>query len=971
MSFCTLGSDDLPQILNGSLDSIVVQTVAHAGPTGSNRIDFILASPTAIPQHIESSFSERVIRIDAPFLGNSFRSFFNRHEAGLHQVRIDSVVRSQVRIALGLPTDRKVLTNIAYPNRLRPEYFDMIMQVLRHNPDTDMVLVDHVEAFKIRIKARFKAMGLENRLRFVPYQDLHDGSLHRFIAAGDVYVNNGGYSGHTALNDALWAARAVISLQSKDTLAGLIAADLHLAFGTPENLFRTATDAVDRINQLLQTPAIFEAACSKSDQCRTGSSMYDNDQRARLVCAALKEAYASKVEAQKAEEQKRREIVGAANNKLLADSDLNEVVERLGAIGVTVTGPSQHDDYSMELPAEFRGVEVTVVLPVQLDCDVNGDPALIELQARDFISMEYGDHSWTRALPLNERDVKEGACQLDAISLTVRNQTFHALLLERPISTAATFFESLAHDWQGCPGWPSDDLLDRTIIALRAQVQLLASVHGRNRSFGGDPLFHLHLSHLKDGHFKTAVAKIVRTDGSPCAIMLGRATHMQDSTRVHRPGCCHTKAQVVRTRQKRRAVDTACSSPYTACSSRMSARNVSKSASVSSSDVQVLLQAAQIRPPTPSAVVDGKLQCCGVYASVKLAQRYDLRRAAQVIMNAILGKAKGPTVVERIGESGKGWEELCRGQELCTIFLSALCNDKFQNMTGLLASNENKQADLFVIMRRKAPRFARLLELLAKMFGSAELEARTFLSAEELFKSIVEPSNQLPEGLESAPANNRESLKACAPLMKALSEKTQHYYVAGKPEIILGRGSSAAKKRLIAVWLVYTRNPEKSYLPYRSVRAAESGKTGELAALYSERLGRDSTMLTFLDVCYTLKFPNVGDCPLMDGKGRGWMDAPRRVEESIVGMYLNSSKDKNGTVAKPTNCTRLWDPEWHSFGSSRNRTSVPDDARMGLVLSQEINAYDELVYCYDWAKHEGGLSSKDILGRLSRSGGDR
>ena len=130
-------------------------------------------------------------------------------------------------------------------------------------------------------------------------------------------------------------------------------------------------------------------------------------------------------------------------------------------------------------------------------------------------------------------------------------------------------------------------------------------------------------------------------------------------------------------------------------------------------------------------------------------------------------------------------------------------------------------------------------------------------------------------------------------------------------------------------------------------------------------------MLTFLDVCFTLKIPNVGDCPHMDGKGRGWMDAPRRVEESVVGMYLNSNKDKSGTVAKPTNCTRLWDPDWHSFGSSRHRTLVPDNARMGLVLSQEIKTYDELVYGYDWAKHEGRLSSNDILGRLSRSGGNR
>ena len=167
------------------------------------------------------------------------------------------------------------------------------------------------------------------------------------------------------------------------------------------------------------------------------------------------------------------------------------------------------------------------------------------MQARDFMSMEHGDHAWTRALPLNERDVKDGDCQLDAISLTVKGHTIHALLLERPLSTAASFFESLAHEWQYCEGRPSDNLLDRTIIAVRAQVQLLECVHGRKRSFGGDPLSHLHLSPLKDGHFKTAVAKIVPPDGKPCAIMLGRATHMQTSTRLHRPGCSHAKAQPV------------------------------------------------------------------------------------------------------------------------------------------------------------------------------------------------------------------------------------------------------------------------------------------------------------------------------------------------------------------------------------------------------------------------------------------
>jgi hypothetical protein len=344
-------------------------------------------------------------------------------------------------------------------------------------------------------------------------------------------------------------------------------------------------------------------------------------------------------------------------------------------------------------------------------------------------------------------------------------------------------------------------------------------------------------------------------------------------------------------------------------------------------------------------------------------------------MNAILGKSKGSTVVEppeRIGER-TGWGECCSGADLYTIFLDGLGSEAFQNSTGLLRKDGADPARLFKMIQKKAPKFAQLLDLLAKMFGSAPLQARTFLKEEELLKRTLDPSNQLPEGLESAPANRREGLKACAPLMRALNEKTQHYYVEGKPAITWGRGSSAVTKKLIAVWLVYTRNPEKGNLPYRSVRAAEAGKNGDLAALYDERLERDPTMTNFLDICYTLRIPTVGECPHIDGKGRALTDAPRRVQQSKVGMYLNSTKNSAGSVEKSPNCSRLWDPDWKGFGSGSGPCSVPDDARMGLVLVKGVKEYDELEYSYDWSKHESscGKAQTDLYEALARSGGIR
>jgi hypothetical protein len=954
---------DRPKVLDLFPHSIVVQTTAHAGPTGcSKRVDYVLANRTAIPSEI-AHFNDKVQIIDAPFLGNSFRLFFSEHAEKLHQVRTDHVVRSNLREKLRLSPARKLLLNISSPNQLKSDYFDMIFQVLSANPDTDLVLVSHVKSFDIRMQARFKAKGLENRLRFVQFQNLDDGSLHNLIGAVDLYVNNRGYPGHTASHDALWSARVVISLQGDTTLAGMIVADLHDAFGTPENLLKTDAAAIERINQLLQSPAAYAEACLKSDLCRKQSRMYDSELRGRLVISALKEAHATKVE-----EQKQREIV-RADNALLADSDLTEIVERLQAICVEVTGPMIRDEHLVQLQAEWRGMSVNVLLSARLNCDAIHDPVLIEAQVRDFISIEFGSHSWTRGLPFNERDVKEGVSQLDVISLTVRQHTVHALLLEQPISTAASYFESMAHDWQVCKGRPSESLLDRTIIGLRAQLQLLACVHGRKRSWGGDPLFHLHLSPLIDGHFKKAVAKILDSDNRPCAIMLGRGTYMQDSTRNHHPGCRHAKAEGVCGRPRQMDLTGA---------ARASPRFVARAASFPSSEVKDMLASLPRLPPPPN-LIDGKCPGCGGFASIELSQRQDLRRAAQVIMNALVGQSDGPTVVERIGAPGEGWGALCSGAELYKIFLSGLDEGTFRDSTGLMDRDTNP-VDMFSMMRKRFPKFADLLNLLAKMFGSTPLETRRVLGDEQLFLSIADPSNELPQGLESAPEDRRSSLQACAPLMKALSEKTLHYYVEGKPELIWGRGQSAVVKKMIAVWLVYKCNPEKADIYYRSVRAAESGKVGEFAAIYSGRVERESTNIIFLDICYTLRFPNVGESPNLDGKGRGLMDAPRRVKESRTGMYLNSVKDKTGRTIQQPNCMRLWDPDWRTFGSSKRHCSVPDDARMGLVLSENVKQYDELVYSYDWAKSEiecgkapnsKAPSDTKILNRLSKSGGNR
>jgi hypothetical protein len=67
----------------------------------------------------------------------------------------------------------------------------------------------------------------------------------------------------------------------------------------------------------------------------------------------------------------------------------------------------------------------------------------------------------------------------------------------------------------------------------------------------------------------------------------------------------------------------------------------------------------------------------------------------------------------------------------------------------------------------------------------------------------------------------------------------------------MGRGLQAKQMKVIdvTVWLCYKYNEEKRR-PFREVRAAEPGKFGEFAAIYSTRLELDAGSIKFLDICY-------------------------------------------------------------------------------------------------------------------------
>jgi predicted O-linked N-acetylglucosamine transferase (SPINDLY family) len=71
---------DRVNVLQGGPNAMVVQCLAHLSTTGSSRVDFILGSEITLPEKNKGHFTEKLLRMGAPFHGNSFREFFS-HDA--------------------------------------------------------------------------------------------------------------------------------------------------------------------------------------------------------------------------------------------------------------------------------------------------------------------------------------------------------------------------------------------------------------------------------------------------------------------------------------------------------------------------------------------------------------------------------------------------------------------------------------------------------------------------------------------------------------------------------------------------------------------------------------------------------------------------------------------------------------------------------------------------------------------------
>ena len=904
-------------IFDGVTGHVMVQGVAHASTTGSRGVDFLLCNRQVLPEELAKHYTEMPLYIDGPFLPNSFSTFFADKACELSQLRNNKDIRLKEREKLGMPTC-KIIANISQPNRLDKSFTDMAIGILKANADAVLVLIDHgYPAFKLRIEERFKEQGLQGKIMFMQYQQLYNGDLHKFLALIDVNLDTVVYNGHTASHDVLWANGVLISVRGK-SLASRVGADLLHHFGTPENICDDPAAAVARVNQLLQNPTCLSEAVVKADQCRASSKMYDNSHRAEIVIEALLRAFDDKLAASR---QRNQLACSASASQQLLASDMQSLCSIMEGLGIAVTGNPERSNRFFMLDATFRGVSVVVKISNDLDVQPEDNSAFREVLFRDGKFCEFGQQLTTQLLPFVEnRASEEGHVELDVIQFSCRGKQAFAVIEEKQEHRAEVLFDALSERWRAKP---DEETVARTARLLLALINVVECLHSRGKANAGDPRA-WKLSLLKDGHGKSAVA-YVEHRGQVYSLLLGCAESVMDP---FIPSTISNQMHLIADRGRRRAGsnrsrEVLCNSQI-ATTVRSSLRKIGSNASIPASQIRSMLI--------------GPDNLIGCHSIIEKARRDDLRKAAMAVLNAILGRTGQETAVE--GEC----------QEACHLFrgwLGTLSDEEFRNATGEI--DRNIANDRFCKkMMKKTSQLQALMELLARMLGAAELDAKDILESTP-FPDMSVTVNAYPAGLDSAPEAVRAHLQTCPQLMTQISLRVVHYYVPGKTLYWTPVGGPSLNKKLIPTWLVYKWEEAKQRYN-RSVWTAAEGNDGDFGAIYHSPVCQDETLLTHRNPLHFMAFPCCNS--VMDGRPRASDDTPRSVANSEVGQYVNSSLDENSIQYRVPNCAREWNYDWHRLDTLDVLGGNVHDVSMALKLTRNVPMYHELHYVYTWGKHE-------------------
>ena len=239
---------------------IQINFLGYPGTSASNKIDYIIADRTVIPEKNKKFFSEKII-----YLPNSYQPSEKNRKLSIKNFN---------RKNLNLPDDDFIFCCFNTNTKILPGIFQLWIDILKKVPKSILWLISDKNDVKENLKLEFKKKNVEPD-RIIFSDKLHISEHLARIKFADLFLDTFPYNAHTSCSDSIWAGLPVLTLEG-DSFQSRVASSLLKTSGLNELIAKNKEEYIRKAVHIAKNKEHLNYLKNKLINSRESNPLFDN-----------------------------------------------------------------------------------------------------------------------------------------------------------------------------------------------------------------------------------------------------------------------------------------------------------------------------------------------------------------------------------------------------------------------------------------------------------------------------------------------------------------------------------------------------------------------------------------------------------------------------------------------------------------------------------------------------------------------
>ena len=239
---------------------IQINFLGYPGTSASDKIDYIIADRTVIPEKNKKYFSEKII-----YLPNSYQPSEKNRKLSIKNFNKQN---------LNLPDNDFIFCCFNTNTKILPGVFKLWIDILKRVPKSILWLISDKNDVKENLKLEFKKKNVEPE-RIIFGDKLHISEHLARIKFADLFLDTFPYNAHTSCSDSIWAGLPVLTLEG-DSFQSRVASSLLKTSGLNELIAKNKEEYVRKAVYIAKNKEYLNYLKNKLINSRESNPLFDN-----------------------------------------------------------------------------------------------------------------------------------------------------------------------------------------------------------------------------------------------------------------------------------------------------------------------------------------------------------------------------------------------------------------------------------------------------------------------------------------------------------------------------------------------------------------------------------------------------------------------------------------------------------------------------------------------------------------------